>query len=224
VATDDWMRIDEHIASASHVAYQVLRQGILTCRMAPGTRISVADLATRMGVSRTPVRDALQRLETEGLIVTVPRSYTQVSELSITEMNELYAIRILLEGPAAALAAQNITPAHLDRMRQLVVEAEATLRAEDHLALVEHNDLFHRVLFEATGNERLAALMLELRSRCQRYIITFTLGPGRNLAIVEEHKLIIAAMANRDAVRARTLIEDHLRSPWDWLKKQLVKG
>lgn len=218
----EWMRINQSYSSVSDMAYKTLREGILTCRLAPATRVSVGELAERMGVSRTPVRDAIQRLEAEGLIVTVPRSHTYVAALSHTEMQELYAIRMMLEGPAAELAATHISVDGVERLRRLVTEAEAMLQAGDFAGFTANNTAFHTLIFEATMNRHLRDLALDLRSRCQRYIYTFTQVSGRERVILKEHLEIIEALSNRDLVRSRHLLEQHLGDAWAWHREQLT--
>lgn len=217
----EWMRVGSRYMPVSQLVYTTLREGILSCRLAPGTRISVAELADRMGVSRTPVRDALQRLEAEGLIVTVPRSQTRVADLSMTELDELYGIRILLEGPATEQAAANITDAQLEELRRIVREAEALLTAGDRETFAAHNTAFHTVIYDAVPNRQLRQLLKDLRSRAQRYIVAFTWVPGRDREILEDHKRIIEALASRDTALCRRLMEDHVRAAWSSLQHQL---
>lgn len=217
----DWLRVGEHYASVSRLAYQVLRQGILSCRLSPGSRISVAALAERMGISRTPVRDALQRLEAEGLVISVPRSQTRIAELSHREMNDLYAVRMILEGPAGEQAAAYITPEQLEHLRRLVAEAEGLVAAGNHEGFAANNTAFHTTIYAASPNRELSRLTQDLRSRSQRYIVTFTRAPGRDQEILADHRLIVAALAARDPVRSRTLMEQHLDSAWAWLREQL---
>lgn len=217
----DWLQIDRQYSSVSELAYQALREAILSCSLAPGNRLNIGELSQRMGVSRTPIRDALQRLEVEGLVVTVPRSHTYVAELSLTEMNELYSIRLMLEGPVAEVATPQITEDDLARLRTLVSQAETLLQNNDFAGFTANNYEFHRIIYEATGNSRLLSLEQDLRSRCRRYIVIYTKESRREQQILEEHRAIIEALSSRDVALARQLLEQHVNLAWLWLKRQL---
>ena len=155
--------------SLTEQAYELLRREIITCALAPGADVSEAELAERLKMSKTPVRDALARLRTEGFVETFPRRGYRIVPMTLADMNELFDVRIILEGGAAELAAERITNAELDELDRL---ADITYDLEETLSLdqfVLANRRFHSAIARAAGRERLLTLVSRNLDELERF-------------------------------------------------------
>jgi DNA-binding GntR family transcriptional regulator len=189
------------------VQSQLLRD-ILSGSLSPGQKLNETHMAQAYGVSRGPVREALRALEGQGLVRFVANRGAVVSRLSRTDVQEIYQIRIELEGLAARLGATRISDEGIDRMRQLVrqMDASTTVTAR-WLAL---NNQLHMVLYEAADNSRLCALIGDQMRTLQPYMAYFLEIPGRLLDTHSDHRLLLEAVARHDALQSELITEDHL--------------
>jgi DNA-binding GntR family transcriptional regulator len=190
-----------------------LRESIVSGQLAPGQRVYEQDLATRMGISRTPVREALRHLHREGLVLLAPNRETVVASYTIQDVREIYQVRCALEGMAARLAAVNRAEAAMGRLFCLhdrmaaVVAAGGTREAYTDLDLE-----FHDVILGAAGNGRLSEALLHLRSQTKRHML-FSLrvwnpvGMQHNLG---EHEAVALAVRDRDPERAEAAMRRHI--------------
>jgi len=169
-------------------------------------------LAEEMGVSRTPVREAIRKLELEGFVVMVPRKGAYVAGISIKDIADVFEIRAALESLAAGLAAERITEDELEALeRSLVRVAEAT-EANDLESLINMDTDFHEILYKASRNERLVQIVSNLREQIQRFRTTSLSYPGRMKIALEEHKQIVEAISQRDVEAARNLAREHIEN------------
>jgi DNA-binding GntR family transcriptional regulator len=127
----------------TQTAYTRLRTGTITCELAPGSEMSEMELAGRLGMSKTPIREALGRLDLEGFVETCPRRGYRVSPITMKDINDLFAVRRVLEHTAAALAAQNLTDAEFDQLEQMASASYTRDEARSLTQFVESNRLFH---------------------------------------------------------------------------------
>jgi DNA-binding GntR family transcriptional regulator len=179
-----------------------LRRGMLT----PGQRVLETEIAARFGMSRTPVREAIRRLQSEGLVAQLPGRGLCVARYSHAEMDELYVMREALEGTAARLAAQNAGRPDIALLQRLVAE-EANLPAA---ALAEHNRRFHRALHQAAHNRYLLRALSSISDALLLLGPTTLDLPGRAAAAREEHARIVAAIAARDGPAAEAAARAHI--------------
>ena len=174
----------------------------------PGERLTESELAARFGVSRTPVREALGRLESQGVVARDPRRGLVIARLDYDQLGELYDLREVVEGLAARLAARRAAPAEIAVLREMV-EADRA-RADDPGALAASNRLFHRQLHRASHNRYLIQ-MLESVRRASALLSGTTLAvPGRGARSVEEHDAIVRAIEARDEVDAEAAARAHI--------------
>lgn len=197
--------------SLSEWAYVRLREAIAAGRLTPGTKLSERGLATRLGISAQPIREALHRLEAEGMVETRPRSGTFVAALDVERLKEMGRIRSALEGVAAALAARRASPAGIAGLH---AAEKAILAADDDpVALADANDRLHCCLHQLSGSVFLIRNLQMLRAYLH-------IGSGRVLPsraqrelATQEHIAIVAAVTAGEADRAETLMRAHtLRS------------
>ncbi|MFN3613688.1 MAG: GntR family transcriptional regulator [Rubrimonas sp.] len=188
--------------------YAALLDAIDRGDFAPGARLVEADLADRFGVSRTPVREALNRLETQGVLARDPRRGVVVASLDYDELGELYAVREVAEGFAARMAARHAAPAEIALLQEMV-EADRE-RLSDPRALSQGNKQFHRQLHRASHNRYLIQ-MLDAMRRSLALLSSSTLAvPERGAQSIEEHAAIVAAIAARDEETAERAARLHI--------------
>lgn len=188
-----------------------LRDLILNRRLLPGQRLVQSELAREFGVSRTPIREALHKLASEGLVTFSSYKGASVAEFSPAEVADIYAVRSALESQAAYLAAQRITEEELEQLEVLLQQIEQAFRQGDSLLLLKAHHQFHAGICAAAKQERLCRLAvqhLELTDAYQR--MALSLGRGANDPVIE-HKEILAALRQRDADATRRLIRAHLQ-------------
>jgi DNA-binding GntR family transcriptional regulator len=188
--------------------YERLYEKIVNGDFAPGDRLTEISLATEFGISRTPVREALRRLEQDGLVERAARGM-RVRERSPNEILEIYEVRILLETAAARAAAEKSTPLDVARLEQLH-ERMAKTATDDPLAMESINRRFHEHIWSSSHNATLADLLKRLASHLQRFRGTTLTHEGRWDMVLTEHEEIIAAIKHRDAMRAGELAEAHM--------------
>jgi len=190
--------------------YQRLRQEILSLQLKPGTGLLERPLAKRLGVSRTPVREALQRLEAEGLTRRYPRIGMVVAELTMREVVEAFQIREFVEPPAAAIASQVLQREDMAELLNQFKQVESSDAdvAEKYTRHDRLDDRLHDIVIEATGNSRLIEIMGNLRGLCSR-----ARSYGTRIRYQEatrEHQRLIRALMERDANKAESIMRRHL--------------
>lgn len=191
---------------------EAIRSAIMNGTLQPRERLMEIQLAEELGVSRTPVREALRKLELEGFIVMVPRKGAYVADLSFKDIADVFEIRAALEGLAAGLAAERITEDELENMERLIVGKQEAINSGDIDKLVEVDTSFHELLYKASRNNRLAAIISNLREQIQRFRLTSLSFPGRNKESLQEHKQLVEAIQARDSQLARQLAQEHIEN------------
>src|SRR6476661_6831977 len=190
--------------------YAVMKHRILTCTMAPGERIVEKDVCAEMAVSRTPLREAINRLALEGLVVLTPFRGYAVAPLTVRAFQELCEVRRIVERDAAALAAQRATPEQIVSLR---AESELTYtpgQPETYGAYLRANSRFHRTLVRCTGNSLLESMVTSALDRHQRPLY-LGLDVGMDAeAATSEHRDMVRAIQKRDANRAGALMATHV--------------
>ena len=188
-------------------AYALILEAIDMGVFKPGDRLVESELAERFGVSRTPIREALQRLETQSLLTRDGRSLI-VASLDHNQMAELYVVRTELEGLAARLAARHATEEEIQVLREMVGEDRALL--DDPSALARANRRFHKMIHLASHN-RFLVQQLDLVHRSMALMATTSLAAqGRGEIALAEHKAIVDAIARRDEDAAYKALRDHI--------------
>ncbi|WP_114285231.1 GntR family transcriptional regulator [Candidatus Halocynthiibacter alkanivorans] len=188
-------------------AYSLILEAIDTGAYGPGNRLVESELADRFGVSRTPIREALQRLETQGLLTRDGRSLI-VASLDHNQLAELYVVRAELEGLAARLAARHATPEEVKVLRDMVEEDQAFLN--DPAALSRANRRFHKQVHLASHNRYLVQ-QLDLVHRSMALLATTSLAvEGRSETALSEHDRIVTAIGKSDGEEAYTALKSHI--------------
>lgn len=190
-------------------AYRRLLEDIRAGTLAPGSRLRETDLADRLGISRTPVREAIRQLEADGLVVHLPRQGATVRSLDHAEVIELYEMRAVLEGTAARLAARVVSAVELAELGDLNGELAG---AEAGPAAQELNRQFHRTLLDSARNRFLVKAMSALQKTLLILGPTTLADANRAAAAVAEHAAVLQALAARDAAAAEAAMRAHVES------------
>ncbi len=205
------------------VVCETLREAIISGVLKPGERLMEIQLAEELGVSRTPVREAIRKLEMEGFVVMIPRRGTYVADISIKDINDVFEIRTALDVLAAGLAAERISDEELEEMERMMVEIAEYAEEGDMDKIVEADTRFHDVLYKASRNERLVGIVSNLREQITRLRATSMNYPGRLTQMLEEHKCLVEAIAARDVEGAQRLAREHLENAEQTLLREIAE-
>lgn len=206
----------------AEAVYRETRWRILTGALPPATAVNQAELAAEFGVSQTPVREALLRLESEGLVLFIAHSMVRVSPLDLQEFDELYAIRVNLDSFAGQLAASNRTPEDVARLKALLAQRSA-VSLDDRL---KRNLDFHRSIYRASGNQQLSVLLDQLWDRTERYRIVLVANEARSKQYQrshsdDDHQAIAAALFKGDGEKVAALLRRHVSQSHDLIRSML---
>jgi DNA-binding GntR family transcriptional regulator len=195
------------------LAYQALRDAIFSGEFVQGARLNQDELARRLGVSRAPIRDALNRLESEGLVKTLSRSGgVVVADISEQEMVDIYELRAILDSASTRLACERMSDDDLKRLAEIVAETERVTKAKDLTAIVQMHAEFHYLLYAACGNPELTRVARNLWDRSYRFRVMALRSEENARHGLRQHAAILAALQARDAGKAVALAEEHDRS------------
>ena len=194
-----------------------LREAIVAGRLKPGERIRERELVSLLGVSRSPLREAIRILETEGLITSLAHRGARVSELSATDLHDMLQVRIMLESFAARLFIERLDEQALQKMEQQVARARAAGYQVDLQANFDLGLEFHDLLVAASGNRKVVQLHENLKRHQTRYQHFAFARLGRDLRALDEHAEMVAALRARDLAAVEAKIRAHLLRFHDYL-------
>ena len=209
----------QHHKPLRDIIYDDLKMGILTGKILPGTRLLEVELADKMGVSRTPVREAIRRLEKEGLVNIEPRHGAYAAKVSVEDMIEILEVRELMESMAAQLAANRITQEQLDTLLQTENEYQKAVKSGDVEDMIVLDAKFHKQVVEASHNRTLCQLIEPLQEIALRFRYMYYNDNTRAEKMPSEHERILKALSQGNGEAARKAAEKHLRSI-----KEKIKG
>ena len=201
-----------------------IRQAIIDGTFSPGERLMEIQLADEMGVSRTPVREAIRKLELEGVVVMIPRRGTYVADISIKDITEIYEIRTSLDVLAAGLAAERITDEELETLNRLLVEFGQHVNDGNMEKIVEVDTAFHDILYMASRNERLRMIINNLREQVTGIRSRSMSYPGRLMETMNEHRILVDCIAARDVESAQIAARNHMENAEHTLMKSMTMG
>jgi DNA-binding GntR family transcriptional regulator len=191
-------------------AYQLIRHKIITLELPPLAAIDEQALVEELGLGRTPIREALQRLASEDLVFLAPRRGMFVADISLTDLQKIFELRVALEGFCARLAAERATEGQLLEMEALIQQL-ATVEEGDSRSLMAIDERFHKLLYQTAGNEFLADVLCRFHALSFRiwHLLLDRLGSVRGA--MEQHAAITAALRARDGAEAERLVQEHIR-------------
>ena len=201
------------------VVFQTLRGAILKGDLKPGERLMELQLASKLGVSRTPIREAIRMLEQEGLAVTIPRKGAEVAKMTEKDMEDVLQIRLSLEALAVRLSCENITPAALQELKVAMEDFEEKTKSGQFVEMEKADVKFHEILYKASNNPKLQQLLSNLREQMYRYRVEYLKDAAIYPRLIEEHHRMYDALKEKDQKQAVAYVEKHLHNQAEAVKK-----
>lgn len=192
------------------VVFKALRDAIVKGDLKPGERLMEIQLANKMGVSRTPVREAIRKLELEGLVLMTPRRGAEVAGITEKDMVDVLEVRKAMERLAVELACDKITDEEIEKLKEEIALQKLAIKNNDLQEIVRLDVEFHDRLYGSTGNKRLIQMLNNLREHIYRYRIAYIKDVTQRNLLIDEHTLIIESIINRDKISAMKAIEKHI--------------
>ena len=196
----------------SQKVYRALKTEIIKGSLKPGTKLSEGKIAEQMGVSRTPVREALKELAAEGFVKMNPNQAVVVSNASVEDVQEVLQIRGVLEGLAARLATKMISEEEIKELEKYQKQMEYYTKKDDVLAFSEMDAEFHELILNICGNNKLIQIRKNISDQAHRYRIRSLSIPGRLKYSLKEHQEIVEALKRKDAEQADRLSQKHIEN------------
>lgn len=201
------------------LVYEELRMLIMTGQIKPGTRMMEIDLAESMGVSRTPVREAIRQLEKDNLVTIEPRRGAYVSDISAPDMADMLHVREPLEGLATLLATRNMTDDELRELADINQQYEEAFEQGNREQLITLDTRFHNRIAEGSGNAYLVSVLKNLQEQVLRFRYIYFQSGKRAADVINEHRLILDNMLERNEEEAEKFSKEHIIK----LRKSIMK-
>lgn len=214
------LRLDEYLPLRD-VVFQTLRQAILTGELKPGERLMELHLAKRLGVSRTPIREAIRMLELEGLVTMIPRRGAEVSRISEQDISDVLEVRGSLDALAVRLACERISAEELKGLEQAAADFEKAVHSRDLTAVAQADVDFHDRITASSKNRRLIQMVNNLAERVYRYRMEYIKEISDHKILIKEHAQILSCIKKRDAIKAQEAILKHVSNQEKAIIRQL---
>ncbi|MBR4027196.1 MAG: GntR family transcriptional regulator [Lachnospiraceae bacterium] len=205
------------------VVFNTLREAILKGELKPGERLMELQLASKLGVSRTPIREAIRMLEQEGLAVTMPRKGAEVAKMTLKDMENVLEIRGALDELASQVACNRITEEQLVRLKECKQDFELSLKSGNVKLIAEADVKFHDVIYEATENPKLVNMLNNLREQIYRYRIEYLKDTEIYPTLIKEHDNIYQSLVERNQKMALDSIHVHVENQANAMKEVIIK-
>lgn len=192
------------------VVFNTLRQAILTGELKPGERLMEIHLANRLGVSRTPIREAIRKLELEGLVTMIPRKGAEVAKITEKSMKDVLEVRRTLDALSAELACERITKEEEEALYKACKDFEAAVKTKDAKVIAKADVALHDIIAEATGNQRLIQMINNLAEQMYRYRFEYIKDASQHERIIQEHRVIYESIINKDKQAASDMAKIHI--------------
>ncbi len=203
------------------VVFHTLREAILKGELKPGERLMELQLASKLGVSRTPIREAIRMLEQEGLAVTIPRRGAEVAKMTEKDMQDVLQIRDVLDELAASIACEQITPEELDDLRCTMREFEEYTKTGDLKRIAEADVRFHDIIYKATRNPKLENMLSNLREQMYRYRVEYLKDEKNYPTLVKEHSEIVEGLSAKDKDKVTKAMHKHVENQVTAVKEMI---
>ncbi|UCF32181.1 MAG: GntR family transcriptional regulator [bacterium] len=216
------VRLKKHKTLREQIASS-LRESIIQGELPPGQKLTEPELAERLGISRTPIREAFRQLESEGFLTVIPRRGAVVSTITVKEIKDFYELKSLLEGYAARVAAERINLKDIEKLEKINNQLEDLAERGHVEGFFRKNEEFHNCFLQLCGNEKL----MELRNTMVKRFLGFRMAtlslPGRLMESVRQHRSIIKAFQKRDGRLAEAIVVEHALLGGEELANQVRK-
>ena len=194
------------------VVFNTLRQAILKGELAPGERLMEIQLAQKLGVSRTPIREAIRKLELEGLVLMIPRRGAEVARISEKSLKDVLEVRRSLEELAIELACQRMTEEDMQALEEAQKAFKAAIDQGDAMKIAETDEAYHDVIYHSTRNKRLVQILNNLREQMYRYRLEYVKDARTHSILISEHNDIIKQLKDRNVEQAKAVIYQHINN------------
>ena len=194
------------------VVFHTLREAILKGEIKPGERLMELQLASKLGVSRTPIREAIRMLELEGLAVTTPRKGAEVAKMTEKDMEDVLQIRKALDELAVGLACDNIVESQLEKLFVALKNFEESTRSGDVKQIAQADVEFHDVIYQAADNPKLMNMLNNLREQIYRYRVEYLKNKSSYPRLIEEHKEIYEGLKRGDKQAVVEIVSHHVEN------------
>ena len=192
------------------VVFNTLRQAILRGELKPGERLMEIQLANKLGVSRTPIREALRKLELEGLVNMVPRKGAEVADITEKSLRDVLEVRKALEELSVQLSCEKITEEEIEELKRVAERFKDTLNDQDVTKIAEADVAFHDVIYTATDNQKLILLLNNLREQMYRYRVEYLKKEEAYPQLIAEHEELIDNISKRNKEEATRIMCEHI--------------
>ena len=193
------------------VVFNTLRQAILRGELKPGERLMEVQLANKLGVSRTPIREAIRKLELEGLVLMIPRKGAEVADITEKSLMDVLEVRKALEEPAVQLCCDKITGKEIEELHRAADDFRRILKTSDDVTEIAEADVrFHDIIYLATGNQKLIQILNNLREQMYRYRVECIKRKESHPILIAEHEEIIRRIENKEKKEAADIVCRHI--------------
>ena len=213
--------MDDEYLPLRDVVFNTLRQEILTGKLKPGERLMEIHLANKLGVSRTPIREAIRKLELEGLVIMIPRRGAEVAQISWKSLKDVLEVRRALDVLAIELACERMTQEELESLYHACESFEEATKTKDTRKIAEADVAFHDMIVASTGNKRLVQLVNNLSEQMYRYRFEYIKDSNQHQMLVQEHKEMYQHIKSADKVAAASVVRKHIDNQEEAIIKQL---
>lgn len=192
------------------VVFNTLRQAILKGELGPGERLMEIQLAERLGVSRTPIREAIRKLELEGLVLMIPRKGAEVAKISEKSLRDVLEVRRSLEELAIELACKRMTDEEIQQLTAAQQDFKAAINGKEVMRIAETDEAYHDIIYYGTRNIRLVQILNNLREQMYRYRLEYIKDEDKRQVLMVEHEKILKAVRGRLVKEAKDAMREHI--------------
>ncbi len=217
------MKLRKHKTLREQIVFS-LRESIIRGELKPGTKLTEPELATRLGISRTPIRESFRQLESEGFLTVIPRKGAVVSSITRKDIEDFYELKSLLEGYAARVAAKKMTEKDVNKLIQINKELADCAEKNNYEKFFTKNEEFHNYFLNLCGNEKLVEIRDTIVTRFLGFRMAALSLPGRLMESVSQHEKAIMAFKRKDGRLAEAILVEHALLGGDYLAEQVDRA
>ncbi len=206
------------------VIFDTLREAIIVGELKPGERLMEVQLAQKMGVSRTPVREAIRKLELEGLVEMLPRKGAHIADLSVKDIMDVLEVRATLDGLASSLSASRITDEEIKELKHVQSQFVNYVEKENLQGSIKKDVEFHDIIYRSSRNDKLIQISNNLREQIQRFRVIYIKDYSSTRELIKEHNEIIDAITTRDPEAAMRSAQTHIKKQEDAITRSVKKN
>lgn len=212
---------DDEYLPLRDVVFNTLRQEILTGKLKPGERLMEIQLANKLGVSRTPIREAIRKLELEGLVIMIPRRGAEVAQITLKDLKDVMEVRCALDVLAIELACERMGQEELESLYRACENFREAVKTKDTRKMAEADVIFHDMIVVSTSNKRLIQLVSNLSEQMYRYRFEYLKDVTSHGMLQQEHLEMYQSILDKDKTAAANVVRKHIRNQEEAVIKQL---